>query len=209
MSELSGTKELIFDVFVELTSTLGYENVSMRDIAKKVGIQAASIYNHFQTKAHILEYAYDYYTKHLHDNRQPISLVKKLIETEDAQSIVEAINYTFESEDNKKYVRMILITKIVYMRLFQDAIANATFAETIKNNTEYVIDILTHGVNIGRLDPGFDREIFADVLIGAKVVMGIKAFSDSDYVAHQLEKELRILALFTQLLSSALKPKYL
>ena len=36
MNELSGTKELIFDVFIALTSAFGYENVSMRDIAKKL-----------------------------------------------------------------------------------------------------------------------------------------------------------------------------
>ena len=35
MSELAGTKELIFDTFVEMTSVVGYENVNVRDIAKK------------------------------------------------------------------------------------------------------------------------------------------------------------------------------
>jgi len=204
MNELSGTKELIFDAFVEMASALGYENVSMRDIAKKVGIQAASIYNHFETKGHILECAYECYTKHLHDNRQSVDVMKRLIETANAEEIVNAMNYTFETADQKKYVRMIFITKIVYMRLFQDPSANAVFAETNRNNTEYVTDILKHGVAIGRLDPEFNKEIFADVLVGAKVIMGVNAFTDPGYVAGQLDREPQILALFTQLLSSSL-----
>jgi len=203
MSEISGTKELIFDVFVEMTSVSGYENVSMRDIARKVGIKGASIYNHFESKRKILEYAYDYYTEHMYDTRKPIDVMKKLVETASAEEIVNALAFTFESSDTKKYMRMILITKIVYMRLFHDPIAYAVFTDTDKDNTEYVISILKHGVGIGKIDTGFDIEIFADVLVGAKTVMGIKAFADSAYVAGQLEREPRILSLFTRLLSYA------
>jgi len=201
MSELSGTKELIFDIFIELVSTLGYENVSMRDIAKKIGIKAASIYNHFETKGQILEYAYDYYVAHMYDKRKPANEVKKLIETASAKEIIDAINYTFETENQIKYTRMVLITKIIYMRLFQDSIANSIYTDLDKNNIEYIVDILTHAVIIGRLDSNFNKEIFAEVLIGARSIMGIKEFSDSSYVVGQVEKESSILALFTQLLS--------
>ena len=203
MNELSGTKELIFDSFVEMTSALGYENVSMRDVAKKVGIQVASIYNHFESKAKILESAYKYYSEHLYDNRTPIDAMEKLIESASAEEIVTELAYTFVSEDRSKYVRMILITKIIYMRLFQDPIANAIFTETNRDNSEYVINILKHGIGIGRIDPGFDIEIFAEVLIGAKEIMGIKAFADAAYVAGQVEREPRILTLFMRLLSSS------
>jgi len=204
MNELAGTKELIFDTFIELTSTLGYESVGMRDIAKEIGICAASIYNHFEAKEQILEFAYAYYTKHLYDNRKPAGMIKKLIETASAEDIVGAMTHTFEAEDRKKYVRMILITKIIYMRIFQDPVANAIFTESKKNSVEYVTDILEHGVKIGRLDPAFGKEIFADVLVSSMVIMGVEAFANPDYVAGQLEREPKILALFTQLLSSSL-----
>jgi len=204
MNELSGTRELIFDTFVKMTSALGYEVVSMRDIAKKVGIKVASIYNHFESKGKILEYAYDYYTAHLYDTRKPVDEMRALIETASAQEIVNALAFTFESDDTKKYVRMILITKIIYMRLFHDPIANSVFIGTDKDNVEYLIGILKHGVDVGRIDPGFDIETFAYVLVGAKEVMGIRAFADAAYVACQLDRELPILALFAQLLSHSL-----
>ena len=202
MNRLAGTKEHIFDIFVELTSALGYENVSMRDIAEKVGIQAASIYNHFETKAKILEYAYDYYAEHIYDTRKPVDVMKKLVETAGADEIINTLSYTFETEDRKKYVRMILITKIIYMRLFQDPIANKLYVKTNKKNAEYITAILQYGIDIGRIDHGFDLDTFAEVLIGSKVVMGINAFADPAYVTGQVEREPRIMALFTQLLSS-------
>ena len=208
MNEFAGTKELIFDAFIEMTSTLGYENVSMRDIAKKVGIQGASIYNHFESKGKILESAYNYYSEYLYDTRTPVDVIKKLIETASAHEIIKTLAYTFESEDQKKYVRMILITKIVYMRLFQDPSANALFTNMHKDNVEYIMSILKYGIDIGRIDTGFDIEIFADVLIGAKEAMGIEAFADPSYVTGQIEREPRIMTLFTQLLNSSFLTTY-
>ena len=205
MNELSETKEQIFDVFVEMASTLGYENVTTRDIAKKIGINAASIYYHFESKDKILEYAYDYYSKYEYDNRISVDVMKKVIETESAEEIISKFFYTFETEDQKRYARMILITKIIYMRLFQDPIANAMFAASNKSNAEYVTCIMEHGIAAGRVDPDFDIETFADILIGAMTIMGIKAFSSSDYVVGQLEQEKRISVLLAHLLSTALR----
>lgn len=90
------------------------------------------------------------------------------------------------------------------MRLFQDPLANAIFTLNNVNNAERVIDILKHGIEIGRIDPGFDIETFADLLIGAIAIMGIKAFASADYQVSQLEQEKRILELLTRLLSTAL-----
>lgn len=50
-----GTREKILDSTIELLLTVGYENVSMRDIATKSGIKASSIYNHFQNKEQIID----------------------------------------------------------------------------------------------------------------------------------------------------------
>ena len=205
MDDLTGTKEHIFDVFLEMTSSLGYENVSIRDITKKVGIKPSSMYNHFETKGKLLEYAYDYYSKHQYDNRRPVDKMKKFVETAKAEDIVKALWYTFETENKKKYVRMILITKIVYMRLFQDPAANAVFAEANTNNAEYVISILKHGINVGRIEKGFDLETFADVLIGSMTIMGIKAFAHTAYKVGQLAQEGDILSLLARILSTALK----
>ena len=188
-----------------MTSSLVYENVSVRDITEKVGIKPASMYNHFINKAQLLEYSYSYYSQHYYDNRKPIDEIKKLIETAGAKEIVNSLWFTFQTEDTRKYIRMILITKIIYMRLFQDPVANAMFAEMNTNNAAYIVSILKHGIDIGRIESGFDLETFADVLIGAMTIMGIKAFAHPSYTVGQLPQEGDILSLLARILSTALK----
>ena len=72
------------------------------------------------------------------------------------------------------------------------------------NNADYVRHVLEHGIEAGGVDPDFDKEIFADALIGAMQIMGIRAFAKPSYVVTQLDEEKRILALQTRLLSTAL-----
>ncbi|HUX14300.1 MAG TPA: helix-turn-helix domain-containing protein [Spirochaetia bacterium] len=48
-------RDAIFRTALRLFSGHGYENVSMRQIASAVGIKASSIYNHFSSKAELLD----------------------------------------------------------------------------------------------------------------------------------------------------------
>jgi AcrR family transcriptional regulator len=203
MDDLIKTKELIFDAFVELTSALGYENVTVRDIARRVGINVASLYHHFKTKASMLEYAYSFHGEHQYLNRKPIEYMKELIETATAEELVSSIMYSQDVVDQKHFVRMALITKIIYMRIFQDNLARDAFIGTNDNNAEYVTDIIQHGINIGRIDPDFDIVSFCDVLIGAMQSMGIKAFIDVNYRVRHLGQQKRILDTISRILDSA------
>ena len=49
------TKEVIQDVAIELFAEKGYNRVTIREIAKAVGIKGSSIYNHFKSKEDIME----------------------------------------------------------------------------------------------------------------------------------------------------------
>ena len=205
MSELSETKELIFDTLIELSSMLGYENVTVRDIAKKVGINVSSIYYHYESKEKILEHVYEYYQRHYFDNRKPVETMKKMIETANAEDIIFALARNFESEDQKRHMRMILITKLIYMRLFQDPTANAMFNENNADETEYLMEILKHGVAVGRIKPDFDLEAFAGILLGSMVAMGVMAFANPSYTVGLLNHESRMRSMVSKLFDTALR----
>ena len=49
------TTEKIFDAAITLFAQKGYDNVSVRDIAKTVGIKESSIYKHYTNKEQILQ----------------------------------------------------------------------------------------------------------------------------------------------------------
>jgi len=55
------TKEKIFDASVELFSKKGFNDVSVRKIAKQAGIREGSIYNHYKNKEAILDAIIDYF----------------------------------------------------------------------------------------------------------------------------------------------------
>ena len=205
MSELSKTKEKIFDTFIEMTSASGYENVTIREISRRVGINAASIYHHYDSKEQILEHVYEYYARHYFDTRKPVEEMKKLIETADAEEFMFAMTRNYVSDDPKKHVRMILITKIVYMRLFQDASANTMFIEHNLDDYRYVVEILQYGIDVGRILPDFDMEIFARVLTGSMMAMGIEAFADPNYTVGLLDHEVRVRKMLVRLFKTALR----
>lgn len=59
------TKEAILYAATELIAEKGYRETSMKEIAQKIGIQAASIYNHYASKELILEDLLDFYLERM------------------------------------------------------------------------------------------------------------------------------------------------
>ncbi|MCL2166808.1 MAG: TetR/AcrR family transcriptional regulator [Clostridiales bacterium] len=204
MDEFTGTKERIFDAFIEMTSLMGYENVTVREIAKKIGINAASIYYHYESKEQILAHVYEYYSAYYFENRKPVDEMKKMIETADAEEFIFAMTRNFVSDDQKKTYRMTLITRIIYMRLFQDAAANRMFNENNKSEREYIVEIVQHGMQVGRIQADFDVEIFASVLLNSMIAMGLVAFADPGYTVGLLDHEVRVRSMLARLFTSAL-----
>ncbi len=62
------TKEKIFDVSLDLFSQKGFDAVSVREIAREVGIRESSIYNHYKGKESILEAIIDYFMAELYQS---------------------------------------------------------------------------------------------------------------------------------------------
>ncbi len=65
------TKEKIFDVSLDLFSQKGYDRVSVREIAREVGIRESSIYNHYKNKEAILDAIIDYFKSELNQSSIP------------------------------------------------------------------------------------------------------------------------------------------
>ncbi|MBW4258430.1 TetR/AcrR family transcriptional regulator [Methanobacterium subterraneum] len=69
--KIKPTKERIFDVSIELFAAKGFDAVSVREIARGVGIRESSIYNHYPSKNAILDDIFQYFEKELIKMRPP------------------------------------------------------------------------------------------------------------------------------------------
>lgn len=58
--ELSDKQQEIIETALELLSEKGYNELSMRDIAKKLNVKAPAIYWHFKSKAELVDYMAEY-----------------------------------------------------------------------------------------------------------------------------------------------------
>jgi len=75
------TKEKIFDVSLDLFSQKGFDAVSVREIAREVGIRESSIYNHYKSKEAILDAIIDYFMSELALSGPPEEEMEKLMKT--------------------------------------------------------------------------------------------------------------------------------
>lgn len=74
------TKERIFDVSLDLFSQKGFDAVSVREIAREVGIRESSIYNHYKNKEAILDAIIEYFKSELSQSGLPEEEATDLME---------------------------------------------------------------------------------------------------------------------------------
>lgn len=75
------TKERIFDASLDLFSEKGFDAVSVREIAREVGIRESSIYNHYKSKDAILDAIIEYFITELEQSSPPEEEMEKLLDT--------------------------------------------------------------------------------------------------------------------------------
>ena len=71
--DIMNNKEKIFNVSIDLFSQSGFDGVSVRQIAREVGIKESSIYNHYSSKQEILTAILNYYVDEMISDEIPLN----------------------------------------------------------------------------------------------------------------------------------------
>ena len=124
------TKEKILKVSINLFSKKGYNEVSMREIAKEVGIKESSIYYHYSKKEDILDTIFEYFIKRMNKAEITENHMKKLLK----QSPMAL--YQFGSKSVKtqfESLRMIKIMRIIFIELYHNNKIREFFLKEIIN----------------------------------------------------------------------------
>lgn len=131
------TKEKILEAALELFSQRGYDGVSVRDIARAVGIRESSLYNHFENKRAIFNGIVDVCVRQSEvyfreralpfDRGDDVSIYEG-IRMEHLQELIEkTFRYFFDNLWNARFRRLLLLSQYteprcrdIYRQLYRD-----------------------------------------------------------------------------------------
>jgi len=131
------TREKIVETALELFSRRGYDGVSMRDIARTVGIRESSLYNHFESKRAIFDEIVDFCVQQSEDYFRESALpydegddtaVYQGIGIERLHELIErTFRFFFDDPWNARFRRLLLISQYadprcrdIYRQLYRD-----------------------------------------------------------------------------------------
>lgn len=165
------TKEKIFNCAVELFSEKGFDGVSIRDIAKAVGIKESSIYNHFDGKKSIINEVCKRFSDTLSVSRPPLSEVGKWLEHMQPRDVFKNLITSYGRQIDPKITQM---ARTVFAEHFHNETARQIFMEEIiQNNSRYYAKLLDLCESKGMIR-NCDTEIVANLFNNAQITLCIQ-----------------------------------
>ncbi|MDR0326230.1 MAG: TetR/AcrR family transcriptional regulator [Oscillospiraceae bacterium] len=142
------TKVKIFNAAVQLFSDNGYKEVSMRDIAKVVGINVSSLYNHFNSKEDILLSLYEYYSARWQEACPDINALLLEVETTPPHELLMKLNFHFDPAIEETMSR---IVRIAVRQIRMDNNSENFIDEFVRRGS--VEQLLNRMIELNRIEP--------------------------------------------------------
>lgn len=147
----TGTKRQIFIASVNLFAEKSFETVSLKEIADSIGKRQGGIYNHFESKQHILDSIYDSFCVDFYKKRLSIQKIEPVLLHGSIMDMIQLLNFIYKKDMNP-LTRQIL--RIIQQRKYSDERARE-IAKTLLVNEgiKYGEEIFNHAIKLGRLAP--------------------------------------------------------
>ncbi|MBP3039453.1 TetR/AcrR family transcriptional regulator [Bacillaceae bacterium Marseille-Q3522] len=165
------TKQDIFHCALALFSERGYNGVSMRNIARKVGIKGSSIYNHYSGKEAIMDDICQTFVKTLAFSRPPLKEVADNIDKMNVEDVFKSLIVNYGKHINEKWTQM---ARFVFSEHFYNDKAKDIFIrEIMKNNVSYYVSILSEMERRGKWK-GVDKQLIATLFNNEQIMLSIQ-----------------------------------
>lgn len=125
-----GTKEKIFDAAVGLFADKGYGRVSIRDIARAVGVTEGAIYRHYAGKEALLEAIFAYYEGRIFP-RAPGAGAGALADGVPLAEILESMPKTMAADPQLARVTRIMLIEMYHDARVRDYVARELFSRPV------------------------------------------------------------------------------
>lgn len=123
------TRERILDAAIDLISRKGFDAVSVREIAREVGIRESSIYNHFKSKDEILDTIIDYFILELTRASGPAMDIDSQLEAMGPKKFMENGSRAYMQYINTP--RLGKIWRVISIELYHNEKIRAFFQDTM------------------------------------------------------------------------------
>lgn len=156
------TKERIIYEALNLFSTKGFDAISVRDIAKAVGIKASSLYNHFKNKQDIFDTIINKYSEHVKKFLERInpSNICSDIKLNNTKHISDELYFKKSMDMFKFYLEdeyMIKFRKLLTIEQFKNNkianLYNELFIDDILNFQVKIFEVLMNSNILVKKDP--------------------------------------------------------
>jgi AcrR family transcriptional regulator len=155
------TSGKILRAAAKLFSESGYHKITTREIAQDSGINVASIYYHFPSKADILKSLYEFYSIELKKALPDINELLAQAETDPPHEVLMKAECHFTG-DVRAFLDQILITAA--REICADSESERFIRENIFAPTSNILKpLLLRMIELGRIKP-FDVETFLSII---------------------------------------------
>lgn len=136
-----GTKQKILDCSILLFSERGFNGVSIREIARAVGIKESSIYNHYTGKQAIIEEICASFTQSLSFAQPPLIQIEEMLSHQKPREIFQSFILSYGGNIQPRLTQM---AKIVFSEQFHQGIVRNIFLEKfVEDTADYYQKVLS------------------------------------------------------------------
>lgn len=189
-----GTKEKIFDATVDLFAERGYDRVSVRDIARAVGITESAVYRHYASKDEILDSIFAYVEGRIYP-QAPEGSIDAMIDALSFEEILESVPRFMIADRH-----LARITRIMLIELYHnEKIGNYFRRELIERPIDETEALFRKLMERGKIRPCNPRAV-ATLFISYMVSWYFKTFIlnysewDSDRIEKTTMAEIKLFA---------------
>lgn len=143
-----GTKERIFDAAVDLFAEKGYDGVSIRDIARAVGITEGAVYKHYSSKEAILDSIFAYVESRIYP-QAPAGSMDAMINTLSFEEIFGSMPLAMVADPYLMKITRIMVIEMYHNEKIRNYVRRELFERPVEE-TEIMFRKL---IETGKIKP--------------------------------------------------------